>query len=282
MTQVALGDCQHIQFSPLFFSHDFKIIPNDYEYLLIELLYRLCWLMFSSSHFLLYVPYPGLFPQSPFSLSVQGRQGHKQIITKSLWGFWCFAQAFFSSPFTFVSESTFSLLHHYEIILLFCSSPGLCSLLCFFWLTFLPCDLCFSNSHCQLQKCSCCLHFHSCLWEPSVTLTCLWTRWGGWEEDLRDQQTPLWWVLGQQWQLLSLCRVTGCWQLSFPPFSHHDQAALLLAHTWLFVLDTFLFWAAASSVAWPPLCPCICQLSTSSSSPEGCRKSGLMAENNTG
>lgn len=78
------------------------------------------------------------------------------------------------------------------------------------------------------------------------------------------------------------CWITSCWQLSFPPFSHHDQAALLLAHTWLFVLDTFLFWAAASSVAWPPLCPCICQLSTSSSSLEGCRKSGLMAENNTG
>lgn len=77
MTQVALRDWQHIQFSPLFFSHDFEIIPDYYEHLLIELLYRLGWLIFSFSHFLLYVPYPGLFPQSPIPLSVQGRQGHK-------------------------------------------------------------------------------------------------------------------------------------------------------------------------------------------------------------
>lgn len=73
MTQVSLGDCQHVRFSATFFSHDFEIISNYYEYLLIELLYGLSWLVFSSSHIQLYVPCPGLFPQMPSSPPVQGK-----------------------------------------------------------------------------------------------------------------------------------------------------------------------------------------------------------------
>lgn len=147
MTWIALGDCQDIQFSPLFFSHDFKIIPNDYEYLLIELFYRLGWLMFSFSYFLLYVPYPGLFPQSFFPFY----SGKARTQPLNHFGI-SDAQTFFSSPFSFISEFTLSLLLHYEILLLFCSSPGLFSLLHFFWLAFLSGDLCFSDSHCQLQN----------------------------------------------------------------------------------------------------------------------------------
>lgn len=187
--------------------------------------------MFSSSHILceecvnvyvyVYVPLPGLFPQSPSSLPVQGKQGGKQMTMKSLWDFWCLAQTF-SPPFSFISGSTFSLLHNHEIILFFCSSPGLFFLLCFFQLAFLPRG--FSEPHCQLRKCSHCLRLHSCMQEPSVTPTCLGAHWGGWEEDLRGRQPPSQWALGRQWCLLALRRITGCRQLTLPPFRHLGEA----------------------------------------------------------
>lgn len=82
----------------------------------------------------------------------------------------------------------------------------------------------FSEPHCQLRKCSHCLRLHSCMQEPSVTPTCLGAHWGGWEEDLRGRQPPSQWALGRQWCLLALRRITGCRQLTLPPFRHLGEA----------------------------------------------------------
>lgn len=269
MTQVSLGDYQHVWFTPTFFSRDFKIISNYYIYLLIELLHRLAWLMFSSSPILLDVPCPALFPQSSSSLPVQGKQEGTKITMKALWILHKYYSHFPSHLsmgllplfFTVIQLLYFSV--HLQVSFSSHVSPVLLS-------SAMACS--FSDSHC--------LCLHSCLQEHLVTLTCLQAHRRGWEEDLRCWQPSWQWVLGWQWGLLSLCSTTSCWQLLFPLFrnlaaGNFDQAPLLLAHTWVFVLDAFLFWAAqpAQHPAHPfapSASSCICQL------PGGCRVSGLM------
>lgn len=200
--------------------------------------------MFSFSHFLLYVPYPGLLPQSPFSLSVQGRQGHKQITTKSLWDFYVLHRHSFHLPFH-LSVSLLSLF--FTIMKSFSFSVPL-----------------------QASSLSC---VSSGLLSSPVT--CAWVT-----PIANSKNAVVVYIFtpargSPQWHWPA-----GCWQLLLTLWPPWSSSPFVVTHL-SFCLGHFLFWAAASLVAWPLLCPCICQLSTSSISLEGRRESGLMAENNT-
>lgn len=109
---------------------------------------------------------------------------------------------------------------------------------------------CFSGSCCQLRKCCCCLHLHSCLWVPLVTLTCLWTCWGRWE-DLRNWQPPM--VIDAWPTVVPRCPA----QENLPPATHSHSSGPwgaawgrdlwlsipFFSTCWSFYLGHFLFWA---------------------------------------
>lgn len=238
MTQVSLGDCQHAHFSPTFFTW----FQNDFTWSRIFINWPALQAVLADVQFF---THPVIRTSSRITSTksffpfVQGKQGGKQTAMKSLWDALHRCSSHLPS-----CVSGYTLLHYHGIILFF-SRPLFAPV--FLLACFLPPWLAASASPIANSKNAVIAYIFSHPCRSRVTLTCLQARWGGWEV-LRCQQPPLWWAIGWRWQLLSLCGITGCWQHLLPLFRHHkagtfDQASLSLAHTRVFTLHTFLFWA---------------------------------------